>query len=61
MLAFISPQEGILYKKCGGYDHTPYLTSVDIVEVLTRIDFSAGLQVDIEEAIESVIKIRLWD
>ena len=61
VLAFIYPQEGIGYKRSGGYDHTPYLTSVDIIEVLTGLDFFPNVDDSIEEEIESVMQRRLWD
>lgn len=60
VLAFIYPQAGIGYKRSGGYDHTPYLTSVDIIEVLTGLDFFPNLPENIEDEIESLIQIRLW-
>lgn len=31
MLAFIHPQEGIAYKRSGGYDHTPYFSGLRFV------------------------------
>ena len=61
MLAFIYPQEGIAYKRSGEYDHTPYLTSVDIIEALTGLDFSPGVSDEMESEIEGVVQIRLWD
>ncbi len=60
-LAFIYPQEGIAYKRKGGYDHTPYLTSVDIIEALTGLDFFPVLSDEMEAEIERVVQIRLWD
>jgi len=44
ILGFIYPQEGIACKKSGGYDHIPYLRSVDIVEVPIGIDFLSILR-----------------
>ena len=61
MLAFIYPQEGIAYKRSGEYDHTPYLTSVDIIEALTGLDFFPGVTDETESDIEGVVQIRLWD
>jgi hypothetical protein len=61
VLEFIYPQEGNCLQEERWNSHTPYLTSVDIIEVLTGIDFLVGLPDDIEEAIERVIQIRLWD
>lgn len=60
-LAFIYPQEGIGYKKRGGYDHTPYLTSVDIIEALTGLDFLSIVPDEIEEQLERVVQIQVWD
>jgi endonuclease G len=61
VLAFIYPQEGIAYKRTKGYDHTPYLTSVDVIEALTGLDFFPKLAEDTETEIEKVISIRLWE
>ena len=61
VLAFIYPQEGIAYKRSGGYDHTLYLTSVDIIEVLTGLDFFPALTEGMQSEIEGVVQIRLWD
>ena len=61
VLAFIYPQDGIAYKRSGGYDHTPYLTSVDIIEALTDLDFFPGVANEIESEMEGVVQIRLWD
>jgi len=59
ILAFTHPQEGIAYKKSGGYSHTLYLTRPDVIEALIAIDFLSMLSDDIEKAIERVIQIRL--
>ena len=61
VLAFIYPQDGIAYKRKGGYDHTPYLTSVDIIEALTGLDFFPNLQDETGAEIEGIVQIRLWD
>ena len=61
VLAFIYPQEGIAYKRTGGYDHTPYLTSVDVIEALTGLDFFSEVPDHVESEIERVVQIRLWD
>jgi endonuclease G len=61
VLAFIYPQEGIAYKRRSAYDHTPYLTSVDIIEALTGLDFFPDVPDHIETEIEQVIQTRLWD
>ena len=61
VLAFIYPQEGMAYKRVEGYDHTPYLTSVDVIEALTGLDFFPKLAEDLEVEIERMISIRLWE
>ncbi|MFC1883628.1 DNA/RNA non-specific endonuclease [Thermodesulfobacteriota bacterium] len=61
VLAFVYPQEGMAYKRSGGYDHTPYLTSVDIIEALTGLDFFPKIADNLEEVIERTVSIRLWD
>ena len=61
VLAFIYPQEGIAYKRTGGYDHTPYLTSVDTIEALTGLNFFPEVPDNVEREIEGVVQIRLWD
>jgi len=61
ILAFIYPQQGIAYKKKGDYDHTPYLTSVDIIEALTGLDFFPTISDETQAEIERVIQIRLWN
>ena len=52
VLAFIYPHEGICYQ-CSNCDHTPYLTSVDIIEVLT------GLSFNIEENVEKIVQVKV--
>ncbi|MCF8096709.1 MAG: DNA/RNA non-specific endonuclease [Desulfarculaceae bacterium] len=61
ILAFIYPQGGIGYKQSGGYDHRPYLTSVDVIEALTGLDIMPVIQDDEQNRIESVVQIRLWE
>lgn len=61
VLAFIYPQEGIGYKQSGGYDHIPYLTSVDIIEMLTGLDFLQKLDNQLENEIEQIIQSKLWN
>ncbi len=63
VLAFIYPQNGIDYKvkKPKVYDHTPYLTSVDVVEALTGLDFMTNLDDDLEATIERVTQTELWN
>ena len=60
VLAFIYPQDGIDYKKQGSYDHTPYLTSVDIIEALTGLDFFPTVPEGIQADIEEVIQTQVW-
>ena len=53
MLAFLIPQEGV--GKCGSSSKsklTPYLTSVDVVEALTGLEFFTVLSGDEQEEIE---------
>ena len=63
VLAFLYPQEGIGYNKgCKyDYDHTAYLTSVDIIEALTGLDFFPEVSENIETKIEEVMQISLWE
>ncbi len=60
VLAFLYPQEGIAYKE-SPYDHTPYLTTVDIIEALTGLDFFPNLDDNVEIDIERILPIQLWD
>jgi hypothetical protein len=55
------PRRGIGYKKTGGYDHTPYMTSIDIIEALTGLDFPSHLPEEVQAEIERVIQIRIWE
>ena len=64
MLAFLYPQEGVAYRSPPGgeFDHTPYLTSVDVIEALTGLDFlTQEVPDDTEAAIEAVVHTKLWD
>ena len=64
VLAFLYPQEGIAYKSPPGgvYDHTPYLTSTDVIEALTGLDFlTKDMPDDVEARIEAVVHVSLWD
>ncbi len=61
VLAFLYPQQGVGYKRRGGYDHTPYLTSIDIIEALTGLDFFPAVSEDTETEIEEIVQIRLWN
>lgn len=65
VLPFIYPQKGEHYKRSSGedweYDHTPYLTSVDVIEAVTGLDFFTSLEDENEAKLESRIPIELWD
>jgi endonuclease G len=60
-LAFIYPQVGIDYKTSGGYDHTPYLVSIDVIEALTGLDFMPGVDKDKQEELEQITQIKIWE
>jgi len=60
VLAFIYPQAGIGFK-CRDCDHTPYLTSIDIIEALTGLDFFPELPGEIQDRIESVVQVKVWE
>lgn len=60
VLAFLYPQFGIGYKQSGGYDHRPYLTSVDTLEALTGLDFLTTLADDVEDELERMSAVELW-
>jgi endonuclease G len=57
VLALIYPQRGQGYKRKGQYEHTPYLTSVDVVEALTGLDFMPGGQEELEE----ITATKVWE
>jgi DNA/RNA endonuclease G (NUC1) len=59
VLAFLYPQEWV--SGDGEYNHTPYLTSVDIIEALTGLDFLTNVPDDVEAKIEAVVHTKLWD
>ncbi len=64
VLAFLYPQEGVAYRSPPGgeHDHTPYLTSVDVIEALTGLDFlTQEVPDDTEAKIEAVVHTKLWD
>lgn len=64
VLAFLYPQEGIAYRSPAGgvYDHTPYLTSVDVIEALTGLDFlTKEVPDDVEAKIEAIVHTKMWD
>ena len=58
-LAFLYPQEWV--PEDGAYDHIPYLTSVDIIEALTGLDFLTNVPDDVETKIEAAVRSKLWD
>jgi DNA/RNA endonuclease G (NUC1) len=62
VLAFLYPQEGWRYKRPKNapwqYDHVPYLTSVDVIEALTGLDFFTD--VPNERALEKKTATMLW-
>lgn len=63
VLAFLYPQEGVGYKPPPGgkYDHIPHRTSVDVIEVLTGLDFLTKVPDDVEAGIEAVVHVGLWE
>lgn len=60
VLSFVYPQEGIEYSS-GPFDHKPYLTSVDIIETLTGLDFFPQLPEVVENSLESTIHVEIWN
>ena len=63
VLAFLYPQHGIDYRVSGGqdYNHVPHLTSVDVVEALTGLDFFTTLPNTVDEAeLERMVATDLW-
>ena len=59
VLAFIYPQEGIAYKRTGGYDHTPYLTSVDTIEALTGLNFFPDVPENVERELRLAQQMQI--
>ena len=53
VLAFVFPHKEIKKGKNNKYDYTPYLTTVDIIEQLTGLDFLTDLPDKIEDKIEA--------
>ncbi len=60
VLAFIFPMEGTGNYSSSNHELTPYLTSVNIVEVLTGLNFLTSLPDEIEDEVEKVVQVRLW-
>jgi len=58
VLAFIYPQTVARQKN---YDHTPYLTSVDVIEEKTGLDLLTVLPNSIEDKIESEVATSIWE
>ena len=61
VLAFLVPMHGDRNHRRQTADATPYLTSVDIVESLTGLDFLSSLPSDQESILEQSIATRLWE
>ena len=59
VLALVYPHREIA-KVDGKYRHTDYLTSVDEIEKLTRLDFLTVLEDDEENALEAVQPDTIW-
>lgn len=60
VLAFLVPMEGDETHGKQTADVRPYLTSVDIIESLTGLDFLTSLPDSVEESIENKIFTELW-
>ena len=60
VLAFLVPMEGDRDHSSSKADVRPYLTSVDIVEALTGLDFLSSLPDADESLLERRIDTRLW-
>ena len=60
VLAFVFPMEGVGDYSSSNHELTPYLTSVDIVEVLTGLNFLTSLPDEIEREIEKVVHVQPW-
>ena len=60
VLAFVIPMHGVGDFNSPNHELTPYLTSVDLIEALTGLDFLAGLDDAIEVELERVVHIELW-
>jgi endonuclease G, mitochondrial len=63
VLAFIYPQTGIDYRVRAPktYTHVPYLASVDEIEALTGLDFLTDVDDAVENVVEAVVQVGLWE
>ena len=60
VLAFILPMNGGEDYGSRSLDLTPFLTSVDIIEALTGLDFLTDLDDETEELTEEIVHTELW-
>lgn len=61
VLAFNYPQEHTTYSSSKLFDHSMFLTSVDEIEELTKLDFLTTLPDAAEAEIESRVVTELWN
>jgi endonuclease G len=61
VLAFIFPMEGGDDYGSSNADITPYLTSVDVIEALTGLDFLTNVDDDVETQVEKITATELWE
>ena len=61
VLAFLVPMEGDDAHSKQSADVRPYLTSVDVIEALTKLDFLTGLADPLEAHLESRMSTVLWN
>lgn len=60
VLAFVFPMRGHPSLSSRKADLTPYLTSIDIVEALTDLDFLSTLDNRAQESVEREMAVSLW-
>lgn len=60
VLAFLIPMEGLGDFNSSNHDLMPYLTSVDVLEALTGLDFLTVLDNAEEVQVEKTVAIELW-
>jgi len=60
VLAFILPMEGVGDYNSRNCELAPYLTSVEMIEMVTALDFLTGLDDETAKQIEKVVHSRLW-